>query len=382
MVNNRRMTILQAVVEDYIRTQEPVGSATLARKHNLGVSSATVRNDMAALEEEEYLLQPHHSAGRIPAEKGYRYFVDRLAKVAALSTAQKRAIQNFLSGSVNLDDVLHRSVQLLAQLTGQVAVVASPRLNRSTLRHIELIAVSQSVVLAVIITDTGRVEQRNLTSHHAISQHELQILSNFINDICQGKTLHSAVTQLQQSISHPNEDNIYLGALNPLIFKELITKIIAIFTDLDSQEQPENLYMSGTAHLVHGRMSSIDDVTQLFDALEEQIVLMRLMGNMSESAQPNEVGVAIGSETHTPQLLHAAIVTTGYGHASQKSADFSSSTPESISESVSDFDTPVAFVGSIGPTHMDYATTIAAVKAVALYLTQFLSETIDPDRTA
>ena len=126
MTQSRRMLVLRAVVEDYIRSQEPVGSTTLTRDHDLGVSSATVRNDMAALEDEGYLIQPHTSAGRVPTEKGYRYFVDRLATVVPLSEAQRRGINSFLSGSVSLKDALQRSARLLSEITGQVAVVASP----------------------------------------------------------------------------------------------------------------------------------------------------------------------------------------------------------------------------------------------------------------
>lgn len=125
MTQSRRMLVLRAVVEDYIRSQEPVGSTALTRAHDLGVSSATIRNDMSVLEEEGYLIQPHTSAGRIPTERGYRYFVDRLASVVPLSEAQRRGITTFLSGSVSLSDTLQRAARLLANITGQVAVVSS-----------------------------------------------------------------------------------------------------------------------------------------------------------------------------------------------------------------------------------------------------------------
>lgn len=119
MPQTRRMVVLRAVIEDYIRSQEPVGSAALTKQHDLGVSSATIRNDMAALEEEGYLIQPHTSAGRVPTEKGYRYFVDRLATVVPLSGAQRRGIDGFLSGSVSLQDTLQRAARLLARITGR-----------------------------------------------------------------------------------------------------------------------------------------------------------------------------------------------------------------------------------------------------------------------
>src|ERR1051325_832705 len=141
MSEERKLAVLRAIVEDYVQTKEPVGSRTIADRHALGVSPATIRNDMAALEDEGYIAQPHTSAGRVPTDKGYRLFVDRLSTVKPLSTAEKRAIQSLLDGAVDLDDVVDRTVRLLAQLTRQVALVQYPSLSRSTVRHIELVPV-------------------------------------------------------------------------------------------------------------------------------------------------------------------------------------------------------------------------------------------------
>jgi len=139
VLDDRKLAVLRAIVEDYVSTREPVGSKALVDRHQLGVSPATVRNDMAALEEEGFITQPHTSAGRIPTDKGYRLFVDRLSGVKPLSAAEKRAIATLLQGAVDLDDVVQRSVRLLAQLTRQVAVVQYPTLTRSTVRHVELV---------------------------------------------------------------------------------------------------------------------------------------------------------------------------------------------------------------------------------------------------
>ncbi len=162
MQEERRLAVLRAIVEDYVTTEEPVGSKALVERHGLGVSPATVRNDMAALEDEGYITQPHTSAGRVPTDKGYRLFVDRLTTLKPMSTAEKRAITTILDGAVDLDDVVQRSVRLLAQLTRQVAVVQYPTLSRSTVRHIELVALAPSRLLVVLILSTGRVEQRVL----------------------------------------------------------------------------------------------------------------------------------------------------------------------------------------------------------------------------
>src|SRR6187455_2200131 len=152
MSEDRRLAVLRAIVEDYVQTREPVGSRALVERHQLGVSPATIRNDMAALEDEGYIAQPHTSAGRIPTDKGYRLFVDRLSTVKPLSPAERKAIQSFLDGAMDLDDIVARTVRLLAQLTRQVAVVQYPSLSRSSVRHVELVPLTTSRLLLVLIT--------------------------------------------------------------------------------------------------------------------------------------------------------------------------------------------------------------------------------------
>ncbi len=137
MLDDRKLAVLRAIVEDYVSTNEPVGSKSIVDRHNLDVSPATIRNDMAVLEEQGFIVQPHTSAGRVPTDKGYRLFVDRLGGVKPFSAAERRAIETFLAGAYDLDDVVTRTVRLLAQLTRQVAVVQYPSLTRSPVRHIE-----------------------------------------------------------------------------------------------------------------------------------------------------------------------------------------------------------------------------------------------------
>ena len=148
----RQLEILKAIVDEYVSTEEPVGSKTLAARSGLGVSPATIRNEMAMLEEAGLITQPHTSAGRIPTNKGYRVFVDQLAKVKPLSSAERRAIENFLDGATDLDDVISRTVRLLAQVTKQVAVVQYPSLVKAKVRHIELVLLNPTRPLSVINT--------------------------------------------------------------------------------------------------------------------------------------------------------------------------------------------------------------------------------------
>src|ERR1700712_3089665 len=193
MQDERRLAVLRAIVEDYVSSQEPVGSKALVEQHGLGVSPATVRNDMAALEDEGYITQPHTSAGRVPTDKGYRLFVDRLTTVKPMSVAEKRAISTFLDGAVDLDDVVTRSVRVLSQLTRQVAMVQYPTLARSTVRHIELVALAPSRLLVVLILSTGRVEQRVVELGADLTDRDLAELRTRVNTAATGEVITDAV---------------------------------------------------------------------------------------------------------------------------------------------------------------------------------------------
>ncbi len=197
MQDERRLAVLRAIVEDYVATQEPVGSKALVERHGLGVSPATVRNDMAALEEEGLITQPHTSAGRIPTDKGYRLFVDRLTTIKPMTPAERRAIATILDGAVDLDDVVQRSVRLLAQLTHQVAIVQYPTLSRSTVRHIELVALAPARLLVVLILSSGRVEQRLVDLAVPMEDDDVAALRGRLSAVLSGRTVAEATTALE-----------------------------------------------------------------------------------------------------------------------------------------------------------------------------------------
>src|SRR3954447_16174859 len=188
----RKIAVLRAIVEDFISTNEPVGSKALSDRHNLGVSPATIRNDMAVLEEEGLIAQPHTSAGRIPTDAGYRLFVDRLTELKPLSSAERRAIATFLDEAADLDDVLHRAVRTLAQLTRHVAVVQYPSLSRSRVRHLELVRLTASRLMLVLITDTGRVEQGIVELAGDVAEDAVYELRASLNVLLRGRLLSEA----------------------------------------------------------------------------------------------------------------------------------------------------------------------------------------------
>ena len=186
----RRAKVLEAIVRDYVSTHEPVASRSLVERHNLRVSPATIRNDMAALEDAGFITQPHTSAGRVPTDAGYRSFVDSLDDIKPLSQAERRAIERLLDGAVDLDDAIAKAVRLLAQLTHHVAVVQYPSLHRSSVRHIELVSLAPTHVMLILITDGGRVEQRVVSFAEPVSEDELNRISKDINAQCSGKYRH------------------------------------------------------------------------------------------------------------------------------------------------------------------------------------------------
>ena len=196
VVSDRSLEVLRVIVQDYVASREPVGSKSIVDRHSFGVSAATIRNDMALLEEEELIVAPHTSSGRVPTDKGYRVFVDQLADLRPLSGAQRTAIETFLGQSVDLDDVLARTVRLLSQLTHQVALVQYPTITRSKVRHVELVPLGSRRLMSVFITDTGRVEQRLVDLSSDIDEVFLAELRSRVNAAIGGLGLADAAAAL------------------------------------------------------------------------------------------------------------------------------------------------------------------------------------------
>jgi heat-inducible transcriptional repressor len=337
--DDRRLAVLRAIVEDYVATREPVGSKALADRHNLGVSPATIRNDMAVLEEEGYIAQPHTSAGRVPTDKGYRLFVDRLSAVKPLSPAERRAIQSLLSDAVDLDDVLERTVRLLAQLTQQVAVVQYPPLSRSSVRHVELVPVGGDRVLAVLITDTGRVEQRMVDVGAEPSEELIGELRARLIQATSGRRLAAAAAGL---------------AALPEAFgsgdRDVARRVVSALQETLDVPREQRMVLAGTANLVRSGTDFPGSIGPVLEAIEEHVVLLRLLSDMADDPGLG-VSVRIGHEIVHEGLTATSVVSSGYGSTTHE----------------------LARLGVLGPTRMDYPTTMAAVRAVARYLSRILA---------
>jgi heat-inducible transcriptional repressor len=332
----RKLAVLRAIVEDYVATEEPVGSKTLVERHGLGVSPATVRNDMAALEEEGFIAQPHTSAGRVPTDKGYRLFVDKLTTLKPMSVAEKRAIATILDGAVDLDDVVQRSVRLLAQLTRQVAVVQYPTLSRSTVRHVELVALAPTRLLVVLILSTGRVEQRLVELDTELTETVLADLRSRVNLAAVGSTIAEAATALRGLVPEHGGD----------VTAAVVDTLVEAMSDHRSDER---IAVGGAANLARFGENFDTAVRPLLEALEEHVVLLKLIG---EAQTGGMITVRIGHEGPYQELASTSVVATGYGPG----------------------DEALATLGVVGPTRMDYPGSMAAVRAVARYVSRILDE--------
>ena len=335
-MSSRRLEILRAIVDEYVATQEPVGSKSIADRHGLGISPATIRNEMAVLEEEGLITHPHTSAGRIPTDLGYRVFVDKLATIKPLSGAERRAIETFLEGALDLDDVVMRTVRLLADVTKQVAVVQYPSIVKSRARHVELVSLTPTRLMIILIDDVGSVEQRVIEFAHNISEYFLIDLRSQLNQAIAGERL----------LDIPDRLGVLLdlhGAAN----RKDVGIIISTITEMAMRKPDERVVLAGTANLARFREDFSAQIHPILEALEEQVVLLRLLGDVSDTVQ-----VRIGHEQSEQNLRQTSLVTVGYGSES----------------------TPLGALGVIGPTRMDYAGSIAAVSAVARYVGRYMNE--------
>lgn len=327
MNHPRRLQVLQAIVEEYVHTREPVGSKTLLERHQLGVSSATVRNDMAALEKQGLIRAPHASAGRVPTDQGYRLFVDQISALQPLSAAEKRAIHTLLESADSVDEMMRTSVRLLSSLTQQVAMVQYPSGPSESVRHIELVSLSSQTVLVVLITSTGRVTQRSVTVQH--QPDHLLDMRPVLLELYANQPLASLAK-----------------AEAPTGAPVLTLEVLAALRHLAQEGTSSQVLVSGTAYLAQATVDFRGSIAPVLDALEEQVVLLKLLADLDHDERG--FAVSIGSENREESLAEAAVVARSYGPGG------------------------TAHLGVVGPTRMDYTSTLSKVNAVARYLSKML----------
>src|SRR5712691_2141518 len=335
----RKTAVLRAVVEAYVRTGEPVGSETIAEHAGLGVSSATIRNEMAALEELGYLTHPHTSAGRIPTDIGYRHYVDSLPSGGRLRDSQRRAIASFFAEAIlDLEEVLKGSVQLLSRLTQYAGLAVPPSASEEPIVRIELIDMGPTIMV-LVVGQHGHVDKRVIDRPAEVGQRAIEDAEQRLAGL-RGRMYAEAQALLLQ-----------LAAEGPKPEHDLM---LHVAETLRVSQQPEH-----AAHVVVGGVANLTDeaqlwrretVRRLFEALERENEMLRVLQDVSSST--DELAVTIGTEHPTTGEWDASLVTAPFKVG----------------------DTALGTIGVVGPTRMDYLSAMASVRAVAKRLSELVTE--------
>lgn len=341
MVSERGLQVLRAIVQDYVDTREPVGSKTIVERHAFGVSAATIRNDMALLEDEELIAAPHTSSGRVPTDKGYRVFVDHLSELRPLTPAQRTAIASLLEGPGDLDDLLARTVRALTQLTGQVAIVQYPSFARAHISHVELVQLGGGRMLVIVVTDTGRVSQRMTAVGADFDDEDLARMRAELGTLLVGRSVREGMQRI--------EDHLDVASPSSGPRPAAIASILRVVAEELEEFRQDRLVMAGSANLARREADFRGSIYPLLEAIEEQVTLLKLMSEMTADEQG--LAASIGRENEPFGLAEASVLASDYDATGSR-----------------------ARVGVLGPTRMDYPTNLAAVRAVARYLTRLLEE--------
>jgi heat-inducible transcriptional repressor len=337
MLDKRQQKILKSVVHRFITTGSPVGSKSLAQSLNLGISAATIRNELNKLEGMGYLYQPHTSAGRVPTDLGYRFFVDSLSGRTRLREEEKNAIITLFSHKTKeLENLLQETSTLLSRLTSAAAMVIAPRLRRNTIKHVDLVNLAEDIILLVIITDTGRVEKKVMDVKDSDEIVDLEEIQSFLNRNLQGRGL-GKMTDLSL---HRDLKNLR----SPLI----AARAIAVIRDILSENEYEKVFVGGTVNLLrYLDGEGVKRIENLLEHFEEQYFLLNML---SEALGSRELLVRIGDENLYKELQTFSLIATPYA----------------IGEEM------VGTVSVLGSTRMDYARVIPTVDFIAKSLSHTL----------
>lgn len=332
-LDDRKASILRAVVEEYIETAQPVGSGHVAAADTVQVSPATVRNDMATLEQDGYLFQPHTSAGRVPTEKGYRFFVDSMGGAGRLGVGQAQQVRSFFDDAHGeIEQMLRSTSQLLSNLTSYTSVVVGPPHEVATIRSVQLVRLAQTVALLVVVLSNGVVDKHTVDLAHDVDDSRLAIAGG-----------HLAGLLLGRSVADPTRP---LGAStgDPIVDAVIDTSLRAMSGDV--VDEP-GVYIGGASHTA-ASFDAVGTVREVLRILEQQLVVVTLMRDVLDRG----LSVAIGTETGMEPLAECAVVVAPYEVDGE----------------------PAGSIGLVGPTRMHYPQALAAVAVVSQRLGRRLSE--------
>ncbi len=342
-MDERKLRILQAIIDDYILTGVPVGSRTISRKYDMGLSSATIRNEMSDLEELGYLDQPHVSAGRIPSAKAYRLYVDSLMKTGRIADDSIEALSRHFAGRVHqMEDVIDRAASVISNLTRYTAVVLPPKGKQPRMQTVQLVPVSQNTALVVIVTDTGIVRDNVIRISGGMDSDTLYAISRALTAELRGHTLAEACEILPGMIQRMNGN------------EEILSRLYGLFNERMETPARSHVAIGGTSNMLsYPEYSDVEKARNFLSLMETRDKLAQIIAGNGEMA----FTVRIGPETGVPEMADCSIVTATYStHSGQQGT-----------------------IGVIGPTRMQYSRVISILNVMGHQLTDLLSDQ-EPDK--
>ena len=338
IMDDRKKRILQAIIDDYIDKAEPVGSRTIARKYELGLSSATIRNEMADLEEMGYLAQPHTSAGRVPSDKGYRLYVDKLMPARSLNSAEIRELRSVVNTRVyELSQLLKQATAVLSNFTRYTSMAVTPKMRSSTIKTVQVVPIEAGKALVIVVNNAGIVRNALIKISEQATSEMLGRISNLLNDKLAGLTFEQADTEGIKTLGRE------IG-----VSGDIMQPILDGTADCIYQMGDHEMYVEGSTNILnHPEFKDMDKARQFLSMLDEKTSICKAV---YDSAQPNGITVRIGSENDLSSIRDCSLVTVSYNVS----------------------DTMVGTIGIIGPTRMAYNKVISSIS----YMKKLVSEEI------
>jgi len=341
-LDERSRELLRLIIRSYITSGEPVGSRTLAKALDWKFSPATIRNIMADLEDDGYLAQPHTSAGRIPSEKGYRFYVDNLADSGRLSKSEERYISRMLAESDSPEDVMSRTSVVLSTISKNVGIVVAPPLAATVLKHIEFVDLTDGKILVIFVSTSGLLQRKLIRVNEKYTQDELDKAGRYLVEKFSGKTLTEIRNELLRMMQAERS-----------LFDRMLS-LLQTWRDTLDQETiaVDTMYLQGTANIIsQPEFADVERMRMLFQMFEEKGRLLKILNECIAANPPDGVTIAIGSELGVPDMRDFTLITSSYASA----------------------DHTTGFLGIIGPTRMEYERGISIVA----YLGRLVGEMIN-----
>ena len=328
-LSDRQLKILEAIINDYIQTAEPIGSRTIAKKYGMGISSATIRNEMSDLEDMGFISQPHTSSGRVPSEKGYRFYVDSLMPSKSLTSEESLLLQRMiLSNIYQVEHMMKETANALARLTRYPAIVSEPYMKKTKIKHVQMVPVDDKTLYLVMVTDTNSVKNQPLTLPTSPNYDELNRLSHILNNHLGGKTIREIDRSLIDKL---------LKAFGPEA--HILMPILGVIVGLIQDEDDMRVFTSGVKNiLAFPEFADIRKAEAIFQALEERDALIAILGE----DKTDGIQIIIGNENSLDILKNCSLVKANYTIGNQGTGS----------------------IALIGPTRMDYGHAVSVLRGI------------------